>query len=65
MSSKFIEALDKAAQAAQMFSDDLADAYKRTETVAEEMVFMELLKQAKEISGKLGRLNKEAQEGVK
>lgn len=63
MKPAFIEALAKAAQAAQMFRDDLADVYKRTETVAEEMVFLDMLKQVNEINDRLARLDKEAQKG--
>ena len=61
MNPNFAEALAKAAQAAQMFRDDLAEVYKRTETVAEEMIFSDLLKQVNEINGKLALLDEEAQ----
>ena len=61
MNPNFAEALVKAAQAAQMFRDDRAEVYKRTETVAEEMIFSDLLKQVNEINGKLALLDEEAQ----
>ena len=64
MNPNFAEALTKAAQAAQMFRDDLADVYKHTETVADKMIFSDLLRQVNEIHGKLALFNEEAQKVV-
>ena len=64
MNPNFSEALAKAAQAAQMFRDDLAAVCKCTETVADAMIFGELLKQVNEIHGKLALFNEEARKVV-
>lgn len=56
---EYLESLDKATQTAQLFCDDLAAVYRNTETNMEEMFFMELLKQAREIHGKIERVNRE------
>lgn len=50
----YTENVDKAAQS--LFSD-IAEIYKSTASAMEEMFFIDLLTQAREIKDKLGRIN--------
>lgn len=58
MTAQYFEMLDKAAQSAQMFEDELRELYHNSIDPIAAMFFFELLEQTKVIKQKLNSANK-------